>query len=376
MEDRGDDSRQTTEGCRWREKRTHLERATASNAQCIQRTTTETSGTGCHKHVGQTRDAGGTTVGPDDEATKRSPMDEESTSMPNPGSASSSSTAAPDPCVTTPVRQTTPRSPGPPESVTEKSLVSPLPKKLLSAIGEDDDNMEATIAEITEVCEEPQPDWESLASSENVGSTWSTRRHGVRMVHLGHLREHKVYDELDLPQGIKPLSMCRVDKDDYHTAKSRLTARGYEQELTGQENFYSATPQPATLRVLLVLAQALGLTVAVGDCAQAFLQAPLLEKSDVWVTPPPEAEVKPGRARLPLKTLPDLQGGPAAWGHHATRVKEERYGLIQSARDPCVHSIDCPFQHIQPRNLPGSRNCTSLKSMVCPMSSVNSLTLV
>ena len=43
----------------------------------------------------------------------------------------------------------------------------------------------------------------------------------------------------------------------------------------------------ATLRVLLVLAQALGLTVAVGDCAQAFLQAPILEKSDVWVTPPP-----------------------------------------------------------------------------------------
>ena len=117
----------------------------------------------------------------DDEAAKHTPMDEESTSMPNPGGASSSSTAAPDPCVTTPVRQTTPRLPGPPESVTEKSLVSPLPKKLLSAIGEDDDNMEATIAEITEVCEEPQPDWESLASSENVGSTWSTRRHGARM---------------------------------------------------------------------------------------------------------------------------------------------------------------------------------------------------
>ena len=32
------------------------------------------------------------------------------------------------------------------------------------------------------------------------------------------------------------------------------------------------------------------------------------------------------------------EGGPAAWCHHATKVKEERYGLIQSARDPCVHS--------------------------------------
>ena len=93
-------------------------------------------------------------------------------------------------------------------------------KKLRSAIGEDDDNMVATIAEITEVCEEQQPDWESLASSENVGSTWSMRRHDARMVHLGHLREHKVYEESDLPQGIKPLSIRWVDKDDYHTAKT------------------------------------------------------------------------------------------------------------------------------------------------------------
>ena len=58
----------------------------------------------------------------------------------------------------------------------------------------------------------------------------------------------------------------------------------------------------------------------------------------MWVTPPPEAEVQPGRAWRLLKTLPGLKGGPAAWGHHATKVKEERYGLIQSARDPCVHS--------------------------------------
>ena len=68
------------------------------------------------------------------------------------GASSSSSTAAPDPCVTTPVRQTRPRSPDPSENVVGKSLVSQLPKKLRSAVGEDDDNMIATIAEITEVC--------------------------------------------------------------------------------------------------------------------------------------------------------------------------------------------------------------------------------
>ena len=91
----------------------------------------------------------------------------------------------------------------------------------------------AAIAEGTEVCEEPQLDWKTVASSDHVGSTWFMRRHGARMVHLQHLREHRVYEELDLPQGIKPLSVRWVDKDDDSTAKARLTARGYEQELTG-----------------------------------------------------------------------------------------------------------------------------------------------
>ena len=63
-----------------------------------------------------------------------------------------------------------------------------------------------------------------------------------------------MYEELDLPHGVKPLSIRWVDKNDHHTAKATLTARGYEQELTGQEIFYSATPQPATLRLLLVVA--------------------------------------------------------------------------------------------------------------------------
>ena len=114
-----------------------------------------------------------------------------------------------------------------------------------------------------------------------------------------------------------------VDKDDYSTAKARLTARGYEQELTGQENSYIATPQPATLRLLLVVANSLGLAVAVRAC-----QAPILEKNDVWVTPASEAAKEPGRAWLLLKTLPGLNGRPPAWGQHATKVKEELHGLV------------------------------------------------
>ena len=89
--------------------------------------------------------------------------------------------------------------------------------------------MFAAVAEVTGVCEERQPDWGALASSENADSTWLMRRHGARMVHLGHLREHGVYEKLDLPQGVKPLLTRWVDKADCHT-----TRRGSLQEGTSK----------------------------------------------------------------------------------------------------------------------------------------------
>jgi hypothetical protein len=158
------------------------------------------------------------------------------------------------------------------------------------------------------------------------------------MQHLQQLVEHEVYEVLELPQGVRPLSIRWVEKDDYQTAKARLTVRGFEQALSGDEQFYSATPNAATLRMLLVVAQALGLSVVVGDCAQAFLQAPLQEKEDVWVRPPVEACCPPGYGWKLKKTMPGLKGGPAAWGAHATKTKLELYNLTPSVHDPCVHS--------------------------------------
>ena len=194
-----------------------------------------------------------------------------------------------------------------------------------------------TIHAVTEVCEEPEPEtWTELASSSSV---WGERRRAARHVHLELLKTHEVYEELPLPPGVRPISARWVDKDDFGTAaKSRLTARGYEQSLTGEEQHYSATPSAATLRTLLVVAQALGLSVAVGDCAQAFLQAPLIEKEAVWVWPPPEAGAPTGVAWKLLKTLPGVKGGPSAWGHHATEQKRRLYNLKPSAWDPCVHA--------------------------------------
>ena len=82
------------------------------------------------------------------------------------------------------------------------------------------------IASVSQVCEEPEVDWKSLAGA---SSHWKERQHAARQVHLKLLKEHDVYETGPVPPGVKPLSVRWVDVDHYDVAKSRLTARGFEQ---------------------------------------------------------------------------------------------------------------------------------------------------
>ena len=129
------------------------------------------------------------------------------------------------------------------------------------------------IAKVEEVCEEPEVDWQSVAST---SKQWRERQHAARQVHLEKLRGHEVAEVLPVPPGVRPLTCRWVDKDEPGmAAKSRLVCRGYEQSKDEDEKVYSATPMPASLRTLLCVAQLRGLAVAIGDCSDAFLQAPL-----------------------------------------------------------------------------------------------------
>ncbi len=97
----------------------------------------------------------------------------------------------------------------------------------------------------------------------------------ARRTHLKVLQKHGVYEAKKVPPGVRPLTCRWVDRDDGLKSKSRLTAQGYEQRLTGDEQFYSHAPLATTLRTLLVVAHSLGYSMAVGDCPDAFLQAPI-----------------------------------------------------------------------------------------------------
>jgi hypothetical protein len=185
-----------------------------------------------------------------------------------------------------------------------------------------------SLSAILEVCEEKQnTDYASMIKDTKV---WGQRQLLARLEHLALLEKHKVYDREVPPAGTRLMTHRWVDRDTFDTAKSRFTCRGFEQALDGTEEFFAPTPRECVLRLLLTMAELRGLVVAVGDAAQAFLQAPFREENPVYVKPAAEANEKPGVAWKLRKTLPGLKGGPAAWGDYATEILLTKYGFKTS----------------------------------------------
>lgn len=73
-----------------------------------------------------------------------------------------------------------------------------------------------------------------------------------------------------------------------------MTARGYEQANSGFEQLYAAALAGACLRALLTVTHLKWSALALGDCAQAFLQVHMPE--EVGAQPPAEEGVACGRA--------------------------------------------------------------------------------
>ena len=82
--------------------------------------------------------------------------------------------------------------------------------------------------------------------------------------------------------------------------------RGFEQELTGAEDFYAPTPLQCLVKTLLVCAEREGHTVCFGDCTDACLQSDLLE--EIYVNPPVEAQEPADVVWRLHKALPGLKG--------------------------------------------------------------------
>ena len=138
----------------------------------------------------------------------------------------------------------------------------------------------------------------------------------------------------------KPLTGRWVDTmHDDGARKARWTTRGYEQTLNGNEDSFSATPAMMHLKMMLVEAALKGHVAAIGDCSGAFSQSPLNldgTESQVWIEPPPEAELGPDYIREAVSAFPGLKGAPRAWDTYSAKVLTNSMQMEQSQYDGCL----------------------------------------
>ena len=129
-----------------------------------------------------------------------------------------------------------------------------------------------------------------------------------RLKHIEDLKSNQTHERVQRQNvSQRVLSYRWVDKPH----RSRYTVRGYEQELTGSEDFCASTPLSCLVKTLLVCAEREGHTVCFGDCTDAFLQSDLLE--EIYVETPAEAQEPADVVWRLHKALPGLKGGPVAW---------------------------------------------------------------
>ena len=84
----------------------------------------------------------------------------------------------------------------------------------------------------------------------------------------------------------------------------RLVARGFEQTVSSDTDFFAGTPKVTTLRSFLTIAAIHWNPVAFGDCHSAFHQSPIpIESEPVYVEQAPEAQLDTSKVWLCKKTF-------------------------------------------------------------------------
>ena len=161
------------------------------------------------------------------------------------------------------------------------------------------------MSKVSNVCDMPvTPASDLLGAS----SSWRQRRMAARTAHLEVFAVPRCVGFWLVPGAGEATLVPMVEAPE--KPKSRLTAQVYEQWL----NSSTETPEPATLRTLMLIVYVLGLRVSFGNCTEVFLQAPIQETREVWVTP-----------ELRMESLGDLR----------------RPSWVEG-RTSCVGSLRCP----------------------------------
>lgn len=118
-------------------------------------------------------------------------------------------------------------------------------------------------------------------------------------------------------------------------SKGRLVIRGDLQEHEGET--FSPVAAWSTVRVFLVLSEALGRTTLTLDFSNAFIQSPLPPGTQLWMHVPRgyESSEGPDYCLRMLKSIYGTKDAPLLWFKYLTGIFS-KLGLVQSTHDPCL----------------------------------------
>ena len=145
--------------------------------------------------------------------------------------------------------------------------------------------------------------------------------HTAKVNEVLNMDKFGVVDVVDRPQLQQVLSTLWVSIQRLDESyKVRLVARGFEQTVNSDRDFYAVMPKLTTLRALLTIAAIQGNPVAFGDCHSAFHESPMPSDSEpVYVERAPEAQLDSSKVWLCKKAFQGLKVSLEACGIHSKK---------------------------------------------------------
>ena len=152
----------------------------------------------------------------------------------------------------------------------------------------------------------------------------------AKQAELRKLQEFGTYEEVsDTGQFVISTRWVLTEKDD-KTVKARLVARGFEEDFSARKD--SPTIERSAMKLFLGLAASFEWTITSTDIKSAFLQGMPLDR-EVFINPPPEADIKHGVVWKLKHCLYGLNDGARQF---YLSVKEHllSLGCVSSTLDP------------------------------------------
>mmetsp|Transcript_46824 Transcript_46824/g.95765 ORF Transcript_46824/g.95765 Transcript_46824/m.95765 type:complete len:1109 (-) Transcript_46824:511-3837(-) len=162
------------------------------------------------------------------------------------------------------------------------------------------------------------------------------------MEEVGSWEALGVYDVVDIPKGIKPITSkivfkLKLDKVNNPVRwKARIVARGFQQEDLDTIDTFAPMAHPVTIRTIVALAISNNWSLKQADVKTAYLNATLEEP--MYMMPPKGLEEAEGKCWILKRAVYGLGIAGRRWWQLFSQ-KNKDFGMEAVTHDDCVYSI-------------------------------------